>query len=121
MNFYLKTILLVAIFSVATYFLHSWLIPDPAISLIRSYTFLGSITIITICVFNLIFKYSPGNLGYSFLLAIVLKCGVTLLFFPELIVRDYNLNITDVLGFLIPYFMFLIIEVVLVTKWLNNN
>jgi hypothetical protein len=120
-NFYLKTFILVLILSLTAFGVHSWWIENPVISLIKTYTFLGGITVITICIFNLIFKYSPGNLGYSFLLAIVIKCGITLLLFPELIIKDYNLSIVDVLGFLIPYFIFLFIEVVLVIKWLNNN
>lgn len=121
MNFYLKTFVFILILSLTAFGIHSWWIENPAISLVKTYSFLGAITFITISVFNLIFKYGPDNLGYSFLLAITIKCGITLLFFPELILKEYHLSVLDVLGFLIPYFIFLFIEVAFVIKWLNNN
>lgn len=121
MNFYLKTFLFVSIVSIAAYFLHGWWTPDPAISLLRTYTFLGIATFITVTGLKLVHNYVPDKLGYGFLGLIFVKCGAAILLFPELIAEDPALSKAELLSFLAPYFIFLFIEVGIVIKWLNDN
>ncbi|KQC32310.1 hypothetical protein AAU57_02435 [Nonlabens sp. YIK11] len=121
MKFYLKTFLIVAFLTVAAYFLHSWWIVDPAIPLARTYIFLGTATFVTVSALRFVHFYVPEKLGYAFMAAIFVKCGLAIVCFPELIVKNSGLNLMEVLGFLVPYFIFLFIEVVIVIKWLNDN
>ena len=107
--------------SVAAYFLHDWWITDPTISLLRTYTFLGTATFITVSGLKLTHRYVPDKLGYGFLALIFIKCGAALVLFPELISEDPKLSKAELLGFLAPYFIFLFVEVGIVIKWLNDN
>lgn len=121
MNFYLKTFFLVAVLATAAYFLHGWWIGDPVISLIKTYSFLGIATFVTVSGLKLVHRLVPDKLGYGFLGLIFVKCGAAILLFPELIADDPSLSKTELLGFLTPYFIFLFIEVGIVIKWLNDN
>jgi len=120
-NFYLKTFLFVLIASFAAYFAHNWWVENPAISLIRTYSFLGIATFITVSGLKLVHSYVPDKLGYGFLGLIFVKCGAAIILFPELIAEDPALSKAELLSFLAPYFIFLFIEVGIVIKWLNDN
>jgi len=120
-NFYLKTFILILILSITAYSFHAWLVEDPAISLIRTYSFLGIATFITVTGLKLVHSYVPDKLGYGFLGLIFIKCGAAVLLFPELIAEDTALSKAELLSFLTPYFVFLFIEVGIVIKWLNDN
>jgi cadmium resistance protein CadD (predicted permease) len=120
-NFYLKTFILVLILSLTAFGVHSWWIENPVISIVRTYSFLGIATFITVTGLKLVHNYVPDKLGYGFLGLIFVKCGVAILLFPELIAEDPSLSKADLLSFLAPYFIFLFIEVGIVIKWLNDN
>ena len=121
MNFYIKTFLFVLIASVMGYFLHEWLVKDPVISLLRTYAFLGTATFVTVSALRFVHFYVPDKLGYGFLGLIFIKCGAAIVLFPELIAEDPALSKAELLSFLVPYFVFLLIEVGIVIKWLNDN
>ncbi|QJP33838.1 hypothetical protein F0365_05175 [Nonlabens sp. Ci31] len=121
MNFYLKTFLLVLFLSAAVYSVHYFLVEDPSISLIKTYTFLGAATFITVCVLKLVFGLVPDKLGYAFLALVFVKFGAVFLLFPELLSEDPKLSKVEILGFLSPYFIFLFMEAAIVINWLNKN
>ncbi|WP_194851541.1 DUF6168 family protein [Nonlabens antarcticus] len=121
MNFYLKTFLLVLLLSLVAYGVHSWLIVDPALSLEKTYIFLGVATFITVSGLKFTHNYVPDKLGFGFLALVFVKCGAALLIFPDLLNEDPALTQAEMLGFLTPYFIFLFIEVTIVIKWLNDN
>lgn len=107
--------------STAAYFLHDWWVENPVISLVRTYTFLGIATFITVSGLKLVHRFVPEKLGYGFLGLIFVKCGAAIILFPELIAEDPALSKAELLSFLAPYFIFLFIEVGIVIKWLNDN
>jgi hypothetical protein len=121
MKYYLKAFLLTAILSVITYFIHTSVVTEPAISIFKTYLFLGLATFITVSVLKFVTLVSAKNLGVVFLGLVMMKFGAIILFFPELIDDKLELTTRDLLGFLGPYFIFLFAEMIIVLKWLNDN
>jgi len=120
-NFYLKTFLVVLLLTAVFYGAHYLIVEDPAISLIKTYSFLGAATFITVSALKYVFGLVPDKLGFSFLALVFVKFGVVFLLFPELLSDDPKLSKVELLGFLAPYFIFLFMEAAIVIKWLNKN
>lgn len=121
MNFYLKSVLFIGIFTVLGYFLHQFINPNTAISLIKIYSFLGIATFLTVLALRFVQLYVPDNLGYAFLALVFLKLGAVIFIFPEIISDAPKLSKVQLLHFLAPYAIFLITEATIVIKWLNKN
>lgn len=121
MNFYLKTFLLVLISTILIYGAHFFLVENPAIPLIKIYSFLGIATFITVSGLKYVFGLVPDKLGFAFLALVFIKFGVVFLLFPELLSDEPKLSRAEILGFLGPYLIFLFIEATIVIKWLNKN
>jgi hypothetical protein len=121
LNFYLKSFLLIAAMAVACYFFHGYVQEDPVFNLVKLYTFLGIATFISVSGMHYLYALVPKQLGYTFLVTVFVKFGAALLLFPQLLSDDPDLTRAEILSFLIPYFLFLSIETILVTKWLNKT
>ncbi|MGJ8683907.1 MAG: hypothetical protein ACSHWW_04750 [Nonlabens sp.] len=121
MNFYLKAFLLILLSSILLLGIHYFMVEDPAISLLKTYSFLGAAAFITVSALKYIFGLVPDKLGFAFLALVFVKFGVVLLLFPELLSEDPKLSKTELLAFLAPYFIFLFMEAAIVINWLNKN
>lgn len=121
MKFYLKAFLFTALLTVAAYFIHTSVVTAPAISLFKTYLFLGLATYITVAILKFVTQVSANNLGLIFMGLVMMKFGGIIICFPELIDDDLQLSTRDLLGFLAPYFIFLFAEIIIVLKWLNDN
>ena len=121
MNFYLKSFLFIAIMAVVGFFLHGYLQADPVFNLVKLYAFLGIATFLSVSGMHYLYSLVPNQLGYAFLVTVFVKFGAALLLFPQLIGDDPDLSRGEILSFLIPYFIFLGVETVLVVKWLNKT
>lgn len=120
-NFYLKTFILVFFLTLIVYGAHFLLVENSAISLIKTYSFLGAATFITVSALKYVFGLVPDKLGFAFLALVFVKFGAVFLLFPELLNDEPKLSKVEILGFLGPYFIFLFIEATIVIKWLNKN
>ena len=121
MNFYIKSFIVTAILTTAGYFIHSYIVSDPVISILKTYLFLGFATYLTVAALKFTSIISPDNLGYLFLGLMSIKLGAILIFFPQLMDSELDLNRSQLLGFLIPYLLFLFAEIGIVLKWLNDS
>ncbi|PQJ31398.1 hypothetical protein BST92_05435 [Nonlabens arenilitoris] len=120
MNFYLKTFLLLLLLSLSIFGIHYLIVDHPTIPLWKTYSFLGVAAFITVSALKYVFGLVPDKLGFAFLALVFIKFGIVLIMFPELITGP-SLSKVEVLGFLIPYFIFLFLEAAIVIKWLNKN
>lgn len=121
MNFYLKTFFALLLLTAVFYGTHSLIVHNPSISLIKTYSFLGAATFITVSSLKYVYGLVPDKLGFPFLALVFVKFGVVFLLFPELLSDDPKLSKIELLGFLVPYFIFLFMEAIIVIKWLNKN
>lgn len=74
--------------------------------------------------FELIATKSPkykDQLGFLYLGAMVFKVGIFSLFFSDILFSSLVLTRMDSLSLLIPIFLFLFLEVVIIVKILNRN
>ena len=67
------------------------------------------------------FPTFKDQLGFLYLGAMVLKVGIFSLFFSEILFSSLVLSKIDSLSLLIPIFLFLFLEVVIIVKILNRN
>ncbi len=103
------------------FFVHRQINPTPAIAHLKTYSFLGVAAFLTVAALKFVHFYVPSKLGYAFLALVLVKFGAVVLIFPELIDKDPGLGKAELLGFLVPYFLFLFAEAAIVIKWLNKN
>ncbi|HLW33541.1 MAG TPA: DUF6168 family protein [Aequorivita sp.] len=74
--------------------------------------------------FEVIAEKSPkykDQLGFLYLAAMVFKVGIFSLFFSDILFSSLVLSKIDSLSLLIPIFLFLFLEVVIIVKILNRN
>lgn len=121
MNFYLKALLLIASLATIGFVIHTFLEEQPAFDLIKLYSFLGIATLASVCGMYYLYQLVPNQLGYVFLVTVFVKFGAALILFPQLLSDEPSLNKGQILSFLIPYFLFLTVEAIMVIKWLNNT
>lgn len=121
MNFYLKAFVLLLILSLAAYGLHYSIEAIPVFSLIKLYSFLFIATLGSVSGMHYLFQIVPNQLGYAFLVTVFVKFGAAIILFPQLMSEQPSLSTTQILSFLIPYFLFLTVEAFMVIKWLNKT
>jgi len=120
MNFYLKAFLILLLISFTGFGVHYLIVDHPVIPLWKTYLFLGAAAFVTVSALKYVFELVPDKLGFAFLALVFIKFGIVLILFPELITGP-SLSRVEVLGFLIPYFIFLFLEATIVIKWLNKK
>ncbi|AGC76477.1 hypothetical protein LX97_01141 [Nonlabens dokdonensis] len=121
MNFYLKAFVLILAMSLLSFGIHTFAEQSPAFNLIKLYSFLGVATLLSVCAMYYLYDLVPNQLGYAFLVTVFVKFGVALILFPQLLSDEPSLSKTQILSFLIPYFIFLAVEAFMVIKWLNDT
>ena len=120
MNFYLKVSVLLLFLSLSLFGLHHVMDTNPIFDLIKMYSFLFLATLGFVCGMYYLFQLVPNQLGYVFLVTVFVKFGTALILFPQLLQTEPALTRGQTLSFLIPYFVFLAVEVLMVIKWLNK-
>jgi len=121
MNFYLKTFLVLGLLTFIFFGIHYFLGIGSVFLLWEIYVFLFCATYATICGLRFSFKFNEQTVAYIYLLAMTIKFGLAILFFPDLLNSSKQVTIFNLLEFLFPYFVFLIIETLIVVKWLNSK
>ncbi len=121
MNFYIKAFLLTAVLSIVSYFIHSAIVSDSIIPLYSIYLFFGIATFATVAILKFTMVVSSNKLGLVFLALVIMKFVGIFIFFPELIDDGIQLTKLDLLGFMMPYFIFLFLEIIILHKWLSDN
>ncbi|MGJ5642973.1 hypothetical protein [Formosa sp. S-31] len=61
----------------------------------------------------------PDKTGYAFMALGLLKMFAAIIFLLPLILHSVNTPVSDVLAFFVPYFIFLLIEIIFVINLLN--
>ncbi len=120
-NPYLKLLAGIVIITAALCAGHAFLIKKHAIPLWRLYTFLGVATFITAAVLRWMQWHMADKVHIGFIAMISVKLGLAVILFPELLQNDPALSRPEILAFLVPYFLYLFIEIMIVVKWLNKN
>lgn len=110
------------------YFIHHAVIENAAISLpysLFSVYMFQAVATLFICVFCEIFssisKRFLEQLGFIYLATMVLKIGLFCLVFNSIVFSDIILTKKESLSLLIPIFIYLVYEVIVITKILNRN
>ena len=110
------------------YFIHHAVIENAAISLpysLFSVYMFQAVATLFICVFCEIFssisKRFLAQLGFIYLATMVLKIGLFCLVFNSIVFSDIILTKKESLSLLIPIFIYLVYEVIVITKILNRN
>jgi len=118
-------ILITLLFFVSGYFLNSYLLDANQVtirfSLLTLYTFLMLSCIIAYALVEVVSTYLPNETGYLYLGLLMVKLGVFILLFQEPIFSETGLSKAEKSSILIPFLIFLTIEVIGVSKLLNNK
>jgi len=88
------------------------------------YLFQGIATFILCASFEVISQKSQqlkDQLGFLYLAAMAIKVGLFCIFFQEILFSSLVLSKTDSASLLIPIFLFLFLEVMIIVKILNRN
>lgn len=90
----------------------------------KIYLFQGIATLVLCASFEFISQKSQqlkDQLGFLYLAAMALKVGAFSLFFRDILFSSLVLSKGDSLSLLIPIFLFLFLEVLIIVKILNRN
>ena len=116
--FVLIVIALFAIsYSLHTYFNATLL----GFSLFQVYLFYAISAIIIYILVEVIANELPNLAGYGFLMGMFIKIGLFILIFKEAVFVKEDLLMAERVALIIPFFMFLLVEVVGVAKLLNSK
>jgi hypothetical protein len=85
------------------------------------YAFLGVSAFIILFVTHFIHKNLPDKTGFTFMALSIFKIAASVLFFIPLMKADVPDPVGDVLNFFVPYFLFLIVEVLIAIRLINSN
>jgi hypothetical protein len=87
----------------------------------KIYAFLGIATLVTFLLVQVVHKHFPDKSGFAFMALSIVKMAAAIVFFlPLLDVQGHDLA-GDVLSFFIPYFLFLLLEVIYVVRLINSR
>ena len=85
------------------------------------YAFLVSATAITFIAVGYVQKNLPDKTGFTFMGLSLLKMGAAIVFFIPLLQSGVEDRTGDILNFFIPYFLFLIFEVIYLVRLINSK
>ena len=120
MNFYLKSFIIIVGIALFLYGVHSMLSTSTAFSLINVYAFIGLATFASVSALKFAHQVAANQIALVYLATMMVKMGLAILIFPQLIDDTIKLSKLELLEFLVPYFLFLAVEAVVVIKWLNK-
>lgn len=116
-------LVLVAGYAIHNFILNHFNVEHP-FNLWNIYLFQGIATLILCASFEFISQKSQqlkDQLGFLYLAAMAIKVGLFCLFFNSILFSSLVLSKTDSLSLLIPIFLFLFLEVLIIVKILNRN
>lgn len=119
----LLSILNLSVISILIGFLHYLLVKKIQlfIPLQNIYFFNYSLSLVVLLILYYIHNKFNDKVGYAFLALGILKMMVSIYFLMPLIESDFSNKIPDTLNFFFCYFMFLIIESIILVKLLNKK
>ncbi|PKG52080.1 DUF6168 family protein [Olleya sp. 1-3] len=107
---------------VVAYNLQSYLTDDNVpYSLQKLYIFHGIAVLIVYLGIEIIHDKMPNQIGTAYLTLMFLKIGTFILLFKSTIFSIKDLTLTDRLGLVIPFFLFLIAETACIAKLLKSK
>lgn len=118
---FLYYILLVVASGLFLFLIHNFLITsdNTVLKLWKIYTFHITVSLLIFSNLFLISNFNFYNVGFAFMALSVLKMLGAVLFLLPFILKDNFDKIPDVINFFIPYFIFLIIEIIFSLKLLD--
>lgn len=119
----LVSLLINTVLFVVSYFSHYTILKVLEIELFYSlmsiylYFFLGNLT--ASFIYFAVYKISPDSIGYLFLTLVMVKLGLFMLIFNQSLFAEIALNMTEKVSLLIPLFLFLVVESLLLSNSLQ--
>lgn len=117
--------LIISFIFVIGYFLNGYLIEkfnvDLKFPLLSIYIYQAIATVVIYALVELVIEHLPNETGYLYLALMMIKMGIFTLLFKESIFSDAPLSKGNKFSLVIPFFMFLAVEVIAVAKLLNTK
>lgn len=85
------------------------------------YAFLGIATLGIFLIMHFIHKNFPDKTGFAFMGLSIFKIAASVIFFIPLMKAQVSNPVDDVLNFFVPYFIYLLLEVVFAVRLINSN
>ena len=85
------------------------------------YTFLAVATLGVFLIMHFIHKNFPDHTGFAFMGLSIFKIAASVIFFIPLMKAQVPNPVGDVLNFFIPYFVYLLLEVVFAVRLINSK
>ncbi|MHA3788462.1 hypothetical protein ACX0HA_09655 [Flavobacterium hauense] len=85
------------------------------------YAFLGIATLGILMIMNFIHKNFPDKTGFAFMGLSIFKIAASVIFFIPLMNAQVPNPVGDVLNFFVPYFIYLLVEVVFAVRLINSK
>lgn len=120
-NFYLKAFLCILILTLLLGTIHNTLAVNSGFSIIKMYAFIGIATFLSASALKFAHSVAANQIALVYLATMFVKFGAAVLLFPELIDDSIKLSRVQLLHFLVPYFLFLALEAIIVIRWLNEK
>ena len=95
-----------------------WNLPFTAVSL---YVFFGVSSVLIITLIEVLFPMMPNNVGYVFLVGMFVKMGVFMIIFYSKMLDIKNIHFSDKIFILVPLFIFLSLETLVVSNLLMQK
>jgi hypothetical protein len=96
----------------------NWNLPFSEVSL---YVFFGISSIIIISLIEVLYPMMPNNVGYVFLVGMFVKMGVFMIVFYSKMLEIKNIHFSDKIFILVPLFVFLFLETLVVINLLMQK
>lgn len=108
---------------IVSYFLNSYLVIEEnfSFSLLSVYLFHTIAALIVYAVVEFVADKMPNQAGYAYLASIFIKIGFFVLIFNTTVFANPNLTKPERISLVVPLFLFLITEAVVVSKLLNSK
>ena len=95
-----------------------WNLPFSVVSL---YVFFGISSVVIVSGIELLYTIMPNNAGYGFLVGMFVKMGLFMMLFYSKMLELKNILFVDKIYILIPLFVFLFLETLVVTNLLMQK
>ena len=99
-------------------FLFDWNLPFTEVSL---YVFFGISSVVIVTGIELLFTVMPNNAGYGFLVGMFVKMGLFMMIFYSKMLELKTILLIDKMFILIPLFVFLFLETLVVSNLLMQK
>ncbi len=111
-------IALAVLMAVLQFSFFSWNLPFSVVSL---YVFFGISSVVIVSGIELLYTIMPNNAGYGFLVGMFVKMGLFMMLFYSKMLELKNILFVDKIYILVPLFVFLFLETLVVTNLLMQK